>query len=102
LVTLLNDEIWQMYVMVAAGQILVRMKSKSGFPMIKSLPRHDVVPYFSPDEKVKYRDPVTGQISLATVRRANGEQWPPFYSISLEDNARGKEAGHPCVEVLVK
>jgi hypothetical protein len=63
--------------------------------MIKSLPRHDVVPYFSPDEKVKYRDPVTGQTSLATVRRANGEQWPPYYSISLDPDARVNEAEPP-------
>jgi len=74
-------------VVLAAGQILVRMKSKSGLPMIESLPRHHVVPYFSPDEKVEYTDPNTGQVSLATVHQANGDQWPPYYAIRLEPNA---------------
>ena len=68
---------------LAAGQILVRLKGSSGLPTIKSLPRHHVVPYFSPDEKVEYRDPNTGQVSIATVHKANGEQWPPYYAIRI-------------------
>ncbi len=83
--------------MLAAGQILVRLKSKGGLPVIRSLPRQHVVPYFSPDEKVEYKDPTTGRVSIAEVHQANGEQWPPYYAIRIiepDPSIRKAHTGH--------